>query len=189
MRDIMRRCGPTASLPPFWQSPPAALPSGSFVWPARGNVIKINHNMVNRSARLGRPSSYTTEIADEICARLAGGASLTSLCKLPEFPNEDTVYNWLKLFPEFSEKYTRAREAQADTLADQILDISDEKPPLVANGDGDPRVDPGFVQWQRGRVEARKWTAAKLRPKKYGDKVTQEHTGADGGPVVYRFED
>ena len=71
--------------------------------------------------------------------------------------------------PEFAEQYARAREVQAETLADEIVSIADE--------DGDP-------QRQRLRVDARKWVASKLKPKRYGDKVTNEHTGADGGPVA-----
>ena len=71
--------------------------------------------------------------------------------------------------PGFSEQYTRAREEQADTLADEILAIADETPDSVTDEKGISRTDSGWVTWQRNRVDARKWVASKLKPKKYGD--------------------
>ena len=91
-------------------------------------------------------------------------------------PNQSTVYNWLARDPDFLEKYTRAREEQAETHADAIVDIADETPETnpVLDADGNVlsvRLDSGYVAWQKQRIEARKWTAMKLKPKKYGDKV------------------
>lgn len=37
----------------------------------------------------------------------------------------------------------------------------------------------------RLRVDARKWAAAKLAPKKYGDRIAHEHGGAGGGPIPH----
>jgi hypothetical protein len=34
------------------------------------------------------------------------------------------------------------------------------------------------------RIDARKWLAGKMAPKKYGDKQQIEHAGPDGGPVT-----
>lgn len=73
-----------------------------------------------------------------------------------------SVFKWLGEHKEFSEQYVRAREAQADALADEIVDIADsEENPAKA----------------RVRVDARKWIAAKMKPKRYGDKITTEHEG------------
>lgn len=104
-----------------------------------------------------------------------------------EMPVQSTVYVWLLRFPEFAEKYTRAREEQAETHADQIVDIADETPETtqVLDKEGnviDVKLDSAYIQWQRQRIDARKWTAMKLKPKKYGDKVT--HAGDDANPVV-----
>lgn len=50
----------------------------------------------------------------------------------------------------------------------------------------DGRLDPAIG---RIEVEARKWFASKFLPKQFGDKVTQEHTGPDGGAIqVTRIE-
>lgn len=53
------------------------------------------------------------------------------------------------------------------------------------DGDGNTEVvfDSTAVQRNRLRVDARKWLLSKMAPKKYGDKVTQEHTGANGGAI------
>lgn len=129
----------------------------------------------------GRPTIYTDEIADSILTRLADGEPLTRICKEPDLPGLTTVYRWLESDDSFRDKYARAREEQADTLADEIVRIADEAPPP----DGETgKIDSAWVAWQRNRVEARKWTASKLKPKKYGDKLTNEHTGPDGGAVV-----
>ena len=134
---------------------------------------------------MGRPSKYTEEITDDICERLAGGESLVSICKDENMPSKSTVFNWLDEHKAFLDKYVRAREAQADHLADEIIAIADD-------GLNDTyEIEPGVrgvnhdvIARSRLRVDARKWMASKLAPKKYGDKVTTEHTGPDGGPVT-----
>lgn len=111
---------------------------------------------------------YTDEMANTICEKIASGASLVRICAEVGI-SYTTVMKWLNDFPAFAEDYTRARENQADFHADEIVAIADEE------------EDPNKA---RVRIDARKWVAAKMRPKKYGDKVTQEHTGADGQPLV-----
>ena len=91
-------------------------------------------------------------------------------------PCQQTVYSWLYKYPEFLENYTRAREEQAETHADMIIDIADETPQTeeIRDKEGnviDIKLDSAYIAWQKNRIEARKWTAAKMRPKKYGDKV------------------
>jgi hypothetical protein len=80
-----------------------------------------------------------------------------------------TVARWLAADQAFRQSYERAREAQADYLADDILDVSN-----------DGSLSP---EDRRIRIDARKWYAGKLRPKKYGDRLQQELSGPDGGPI------
>src|SRR5688572_25435291 len=75
---------------------------------------------------VGRPSTFTQETADAICLRLATGESLRSICADEQMPGQSTVYQWLNANEAFVEQYTRAREAQADTIFDEILDIADD---------------------------------------------------------------
>ena len=124
---------------------------------------------------MGRPSGYTQELADRICSELSGGRSLRSVCDDEGMPDRQTVFRWLRQHDEFCAQYARAKEEAADALADEILDIADD-----ARNDWMERVDPenpGYqfngehVQRSKLRLEARKWTASKLKPKKYGDRV------------------
>jgi hypothetical protein len=120
---------------------------------------------------VGAPSLYTREKAIEICARISNGESLAQMVKDPNMPVQSTVYKWLLENPEFSEMYTRAREWQADTNADQILQIADEHPPEYTDDKGRTMLDSSYIAWQRSRIDARKWTAMKLKPRKYGDRM------------------
>lgn len=86
--------------------------------------------------------------------------------------------------PEFSEQYARAREAQADKLAEEALTIADDgRNDTYTDADGNVKTDSEVIQRSKLRVDTRKWLASKMAPKKYGDKVTQEHTGANGGAI------
>lgn len=136
----------------------------------------------------GRPSSFTQEIADQICERLADGESLRSICGEDGMPAKSTVFKWLNEQKAFSDQYARARETQADSLFDEILSIADDGSNdwmLKKFGEDERWVENGeALRRSQLRVDARKWMAGKLRPKKYGEKVTQEHTGEGGGPLV-----
>ena len=123
--------------------------------------------------------------ADIICIGLSEGMSLRQILKADTtgvLPAQSTVYDWLLRHPLFAEQYARAREEQADTNADEILEIADEMPPEFTDDKGRTYLDQTFIQWQKNRIEARKWTAAKLRPKKYGDRVALE--GVEGGASI-----
>lgn len=129
-----------------------------------------------------RPVEYTEDIAEEVCWRLAHGESLVSICKDDHLPHCATIYRWLVRFPIFCEMYTRAREDQADTNADEILQIADEKPPEFKDNKGRIYLDQTWIQWQKNRIDARKWTSAKLKPRKYGDRMAVE--GVEGGAAI-----
>jgi len=113
-------------------------------------------------------------MADAICEEIADGKSLRKICEAEGMPNKATVFRWLAAHAAFSDQYARAREAQADTLADDLISLAD------AAGE-DTAVT---VARDRLKVDTRKWIASKLKPKVYGDKLTNEHTGEGGGPVV-----
>ena len=109
-----------------------------------------------------------------ICIGLSEGMSLRQILKADTtgvLPAQSTVYEWLLLQPAFAEQYARAREEQADTNADEILEIADEYPPEFTDDKGRTYLDQTYIQWQKNRIEARKWTAMKLKPKKYGDRL------------------
>ncbi len=138
---------------------------------------------------MGRPTKYCDDTADEICERIVKGESLYSITSDSHMPSVATVYRWLQKHEDFRELYTRAREDQADTLADQIIAIADENPETVPIYDKDGnlieyRVDSALIAYQKNRIEARKWTAAKLKPMKYGEK--QILAGDKDNPVAVK---
>jgi hypothetical protein len=125
--------------------------------------------------KLGRPTKYSPELAASILLRLTEGESLRSIVKDADMPGQATVYEWLLAKPDFAEQYARARDEQADTLADEIVAIADEtpetEPVFDKNGElVEMRLHSAYIQWQKNRVDARKWVASKLKPKKYGDR-------------------
>lgn len=106
----------------------------------------------------GRPSVYTQEAADEICERLKAGESLKQICKDAHLPGDSTVRGWYVDDTQgFSAQYTRARDLALDKMAEDVIDISDEK-----------TDDPAR---QRLRFDARRWYLSKLAHKRYGDKL------------------
>jgi hypothetical protein len=145
---------------------------------------------------MGRPSKFSQETADTICERLALGESLRAVCSGDDMPSQSMVFRWLasEEHAEFREQYARAREAQADSLFDEILDIADDG----SNDWMERKNQEGEnIGWQENgealrrsalRVDARKWMAGKLQPKKYGDKTQMQLTGEGGGPIVTRIE-
>jgi hypothetical protein len=128
---------------------------------------------------MGRPTDFSQELADRLCERLADGESLRSICDEDEMPNKATVFRWLAKFPEFCDQYARARETQADSLFDEILAIADDgrNDWMKRNGDDERWVENGeALRRSQLRVDARKWMAGKLRPKKYGEKLDIDQT-------------
>lgn len=119
---------------------------------------------------MARPSDYTQEIASEICDRIADGESLRAICRDEKMPSKASVFLWLTKHKEFSDQYARAREEQAESLADEIVQIADDGlNDTYVDENGNKRTDQDVIARSRLRVEARKWVASKLKPKKYGD--------------------
>lgn len=123
----------------------------------------------------GRPSLYTPELAARICAMIADGKSLRSIARESGIPTLTTIFEWLGSKPEFAEQYARAKDAQADAMSEDILEIADELPAMTEKG-----IDSADVANRRLRIDTRKWLASKLKPKKYGDKLEQEIKGEVG---------
>lgn len=138
-------------------------------------------------ARTGRPSKFNQDIADRICDEIAGGKSLRRICGAEDMPSTSTVCLWLSQHKEFSEQYARARDIQADYLIDEAYQIIDDgSRDEYQLDDGSKRTDHNHIQRARAQMQLRQWHAARLAPKKYGDRMINEHTGADGGPMEHR---
>lgn len=118
----------------------------------------------------GRPTDFDQSVADLICERMQAGESLRSICRDEGMPAESTVRTWaIKNQSGFHAQYTRAREAQMDALAEDIIEIADDKT--------------GDANRARLQVDTRKWLMSKIAPKRFGDRTHHELTGANGGPI------
>jgi hypothetical protein len=124
--------------------------------------------------KLGRPTNYTKEKAQAICEMIENGMTLQAICELPDMPSISSVYNWQDENPEFLESYARARVRKADTLADMVLSEA---------------FNSHDAQIGRLRVDALKWTASKLAPKKYGDKIEVESNSQQNFKISFSVPD
>ncbi|MDE2426916.1 MAG: hypothetical protein KGO96_13535 [Elusimicrobia bacterium] len=122
---------------------------------------------------MGRPSLYSPELADHICELIATGTPVYRIPEISEMPAESTIYLWMEQHKEFSEKYARAKARLADRMVEEVVTIADEADPTTMKG----------IEHARTRMDARKWAAGKLSPKKYGERIKQEISGPNDGPV------
>lgn len=137
----------------------------------------------------GRPTKYNKGICDKILARMADGDSLSKICAEDWAPAPRTVYYWLFNHKDFLQRYEHARAWQAETLVAQITHIADT-PQMgtvtIHKSDGRKEVrEADMTEHRKLQVQAREWVAARLLPKKYGDKVEQTHRGDPDAPVTF----
>lgn len=152
-------------------------------WPAFGLALsqamrtaRIAERSVDRAkaaARLaagrdrrGRWSTYTPELGQEICERIANGESLKAIGRDPTMPCAATVLRWAAEFPAFGDDYAQARRFQADYLFDEAREVA-----LAAT--------PGDVWVGRLQFDVIRWMTARMAPKKYCERVIVEAAVAE----------
>ncbi len=121
---------------------------------------------------VGRPTSYTDEIAELVCYQISRGESLRHICADEGLPTRETVLNWLVSRADFFSKYARARLAQAEVMDERILQTAED---CLAG-----KIDPHAAKVAIGAYQ---WRASKLSPKVYGDAMQLRHADADGNPL------
>ena len=123
-----------------------------------------------------RPT-YSPAVADEICARLAGGESLIAICRDEHLPAERTVRGWVvDDYEGFAPKYARARDIGLERMAEETIEIADDSGLDVVMTDDGPRPDGEVINRAKLRVDTRKWLLSKLAPKRYGDRLQVDAT-------------
>jgi hypothetical protein len=136
--------------------------------PTQKEVIKLLADTRDRD-----DWGYFTELYDwsklwpEILRDIGNGSSLISAIKKEGYPTYDAVQKHMRAHPEIRKLYEEAIEARADYLAESLIDISEE--PIPEDLDG-PRLN-AWINQMKIRIDTRKWTAAKLRPKSWGERV------------------
>jgi hypothetical protein len=122
---------------------------------------------------MGRTTDYTPQLAEEICYAVSCSSyGIKKLCKLNNhWPSHDTIYRWLAMEKEFSDLYARAKRLQIEVIIDEILEIADDNSKdNVINENGKSIIDHEHINRSRLKIDTRKWLAAKLCPRLYGDK-------------------
>ncbi len=99
------------------------------------------------------------EVFEYIIDRMANGEALTKICLNPDFPSYSVFVKWVYDNPEWFEKYSRARQLQADYYADDTVRIAD---------------DVQDTKRARNMMDARRWHASKMAPRKYGERIMQD---------------
>jgi len=126
---------------------------------------------------MGKPTKYSEAICDEICDLIAtSNKSMATICREVGISYRTHLY-WLREHEDYLRKYARAKQDQADYLAEEILSISDDEANDFVEGEYGKVGNNAAIQRSKLKVDSRKWIASKLKPKKYGDKVENEITG------------
>jgi hypothetical protein len=98
---------------------------------------------------------------------IASGQSLSSILRREGMPS----YSWAKLQlrsdPELRKQYDQALEDRGDRLAEELVELAFTKLP----DDLDGRAQSAWVQHLRVKIDVLKWTASKLRPRVYGERI------------------
>lgn len=124
----------------------------------------------------GAPSKYSDKLFKAICFDIANTSRGTKhICEEHEI-TYTTFKNWINDDEDLFALYARAKDMQADMLAEEIISIADDsKDDTIETFDKHgKRIKVEDKEWtsrSKLRIDARKWVASKLKPKKYGDKI------------------
>lgn len=122
-------------------------------------------------SQIGRPSSYSDDIAERIVERLMEGEALLQIVQDEGMPSRTTVYRWTEQNAAFRDNIARARQWQAWSLHEQGVVLAQKA-----------STDPDLAPALRVQLDAIKWATAKLAPKHFGDKIDLNHGGQEGNP-------
>lgn len=178
----------TAAKPPKAKAKPKAKPKAKAKpAPRKAGARK----RATGQRRVGRPSEYSKQIAEAICTLLMEGETLRQIAAREGYPHKATIIRWLARHQEFRTMYAEARDVQADVMADDIMEISDNAlndwmERERQSGEVDIVLNDEAIQRSRLRIDTRKWLMAKMAPKKYGDRVAL--TGPGGGPLQHEHQ-
>lgn len=139
----------------------------------------------------GRPSSFTQETANAICELIAEGFTIRQICAREDMPSSTTIFRWIADNAEFREQYARAKDSQLERMADELVDIAEDgsndwEERESKNGSTYIALNKEAIERSRLRIDTRKWLLGKLKPKKYGDKIT--HQGDSDHPFVVKVD-
>ncbi len=135
--------------------------------------------------KLGRPTKYTQQLADEICKQISQGKSLRKVYEQEGMPDGVTVFSWFRKYPDFLKQYERAADERTETQQEIIIDIGDE---AISHAErADPKSSNAIVSAYKLKADSLKWSMSKMKPKKYGDKVdvTSDGKAIKGNSIIF----
>lgn len=119
------------------------------------------------AAKRGRPLGEWVQHIPTILAAVASGETLTAVCQRLQIDASTVRQAYAADRPEgFQHDYARAREAQAEAWADEVVAEADRQGEYTKHG-----VDAGEIALRKLRVDTRKWLMARLHPRAYGERV------------------
>lgn len=113
-----------------------------------------------------------TELSDWLCE----GKTLRSFCRQEDYPSYGSVYSWIQSSKDFSERIAHARLVGHDSIADECVEIADDKYTPTEGGEYKD-----FVSHQKLRIHTRLQLLSKWGHQKYGDKL--QHSGDKENPI------
>lgn len=134
--------------------------------------------------KVGRPSSYTQELADEIIELIRNGYSEREICKKRGMPSLKTLWNWKDKYPEFLLQSARARADSADFYNDRRMKKAEELYEIAQRhlkaGESIPK---GVVEAIKVSIQEDARESGLRDDSRYGDRKRVALIGADGGAV------
>lgn len=146
-------------------------------------------NTVASSKKKGAPTIKARELVDAICTGIALGKPARAMC-VETGVSQRVLWDWLASDTELMRQYLRAKEFCVDAYAEEIIEISDDgSKDTYTDEKGKEIMNREVIARSQLRIDARKWYAARLAPKKYGDKLLNAREDGDmGKPIVHRVE-
>lgn len=119
-----------------------------------------------------------------ICELTAAGRTLRQIARELGCANP-SIAQWISGDAEFAKQYSVAKQIQAENMAEELIDISDDAvndwmSRETEDGGVEKVLDKEHIQRSRLRVDTRKWLMSKMLPKKYGDRQQVELSGEIG---------
>jgi len=122
---------------------------------------------------MAHPKIYDdATVWESIFEQIANGHSLSAILRQPNYPSYSWCKEKLREDHELRRRYEIAIEDRADRLADELIALA--YTPIPEGLDG--RGASAFINSLRLQVDVLKWSASKLRPRVYGDKLEMSVT-------------
>ena len=112
------------------------------------------------------PSKKTPEIVGRFLEAIRSGRSAAQACKAEGMPSTQTIINWTESDPEFAAAYEKAKEERGNYYGELVAEIS------LAGLQGKYK-DSAML---RAAIDGLKWSAARMAPKGFGDRMQVEHS-------------